>query len=120
MIRINKGFEVFEVPKIMIQVKNAYSRKLQRIIDGDRKLANNIYLDNNKIEEILLISYSLRILKLVIIIGNVCYLLAIFWIIGCQTFQDFGRDIDDWREESEHSDKETFIYYFSLHTKSLE
>lgn len=83
MIRINKGFEVFDVPKIMIQVKAAYNRKLQRIIDGDHKLANNIYLDNNKIEEILLISYSLRILKLVIIIGNVCYLLAIFWIIGC-------------------------------------
>ena len=43
-------------------VQKVYKSRMQRIIDKNPKLANNIYLDNNKIEEILNISYTLRII----------------------------------------------------------
>ena len=39
--------------------------KLARLIAKDPKLARDMYADNNKIEEILFISYTLKILKLV-------------------------------------------------------
>ena len=42
----------------------------------------------------LLISYSLKIVKLGIIILNIAYILGTFWIIICQLEEDFYFDKD--------------------------
>lgn len=62
MTRLYRSLEFFDVHEFMKVVKRVYKSRMQRIIDKNPKLANNIYLDNNKIGEILNISYTLRII----------------------------------------------------------
>ena len=47
-------------------------------------------MDHNKIEEILNISYLLKITKLIIVILNFSYLLAMFWYILCRLAEDYN------------------------------
>lgn len=64
------------------------------IIEYDHELANNVDVDNNKIEELLWISYVLKTLKLIIIISNCCFLTGVFWLMLCEFNHDFIYDID--------------------------
>ena len=94
--------------------------KLARLIAKDPKLARDMYADNNKIEEILFISYTLKILKLVVIICNISYLLAIFWLIGCESYQDFILGMEKQTEEYADEHPDTFIHYNGFHGQSAE
>ena len=49
----------------------------------------NKLIDNNKIETILIISYSLKTFKLVIIILNMSYIVGMSWLIICEFTEDF-------------------------------
>jgi len=91
-----------------------------RLIEKNPKLANNIYLDNNKIEEILNISYSLRIIQLVYIIGNISMIMAILWIIGCEIIEDFGLNMSKWSDSNANLHPETFIHHFNLQDVPLK
>lgn len=99
----------------MKQIQRLYRMKLERLIAKDPKLASNIYADNNKVEEILFISYTLKILKLVVVICNISYLLAIFWLIGCESYQDYVLDMDKQTSEYAEEHPDTFIHYFGFH-----
>ena len=112
MTRLYRSLEFFDVHECMLVVKKIYKAKMQRIIDKDPKRANNIYLDNNKIGEILNISYTLRITQLVFIIGNISMMMALIWIIGCEMIEDFGLDIPVWSDDSDYKHPETFIHHF--------
>lgn len=94
--------------------------KLERLIEQEPKLANNVNADNNKIEEILFISYTLKILKLVVVICNISYLLAIFWLIGCESYQDYILDMETQTPEYAKMYPDTFIHYFGFHEQSLD
>ena len=50
--------------------------------------------DFNRIDEIFLVSYSLKIFKLVLVVLNLTYLLAMFWIILCKAIEDFVYGVD--------------------------
>ena len=60
------------------------------------------------------ISYSLRILKLVIIILNISYLVGLGWMIGCDIINDFVHDMDCYTEEAALEFPDTFIHNFAL------
>ena len=94
MLRLIKGFALFDVHRIMEAIKNIYKKKLQNIIKNHPKLANNEDQDNNKIEQILFISFTLRVLKLIVIILNISFITGLSWILGCQMIQDFYYDYD--------------------------
>ena len=49
MLRIIKGFVLFDVPDMMAFVKSQYQKKLQVIVDNDPELANDIDQDNTNI-----------------------------------------------------------------------
>ena len=57
MLRIHKGFALFDVPRIMTVVKKGYQSKMEYIIKKHPKLANDVDQDNNKIGEVLFISF---------------------------------------------------------------
>ena len=59
------------------------------MVDTNWNLANSKLHDNSKIVFLLMLSYFLRILKLVVIITNVSYFLGIFWYIFCEVEIDF-------------------------------
>jgi hypothetical protein len=63
-------------------------------IEKDPTLATNLDIDSNKIEEMLVFSYFLKIFKLVIIILNLSYLFGVMWIVLCEAVFDFQFDID--------------------------
>lgn len=114
MYRIIKGFNIFDVPNIMEKVKAHYQEQLQNLVKEKPELANDINADNNSIEEVLQISYSLRILKLVVIILNISYLIGLMWLIMCDCMNDFVFDMDRYSEEAAKEFPETFIHYNSL------
>jgi hypothetical protein len=56
-------------------------------------MSDNKEVNNNKIETILLISYSLKIFKLIIIILNLSYIVGMSWLIICEFNEDFILDV---------------------------
>ena len=93
MIRLWQGFKIFDVQKIMGYIKKFYQKKLEYLVANNDKLANNIVIDNNSIEEVLFIKYFLKLIKFVIIILNVSYILGMMWLIMCKAIEDFVYDV---------------------------
>ena len=119
MIRLIKGFSLFDIPKMMALIKQGFQKNLQYIVENDKELANNREIDNNNIEEILIISYILKIFKLVVVIMNITYLIGMFWQILCEFIADFYMDIDDL-VTYDGDDNDTFILTNSLQLNSSE
>ena len=68
VIRIKKGFDIFDVPHIMETVKDFYRDRNQIRIEEDLEFAEDMINDNNNIEFFIQISYALKTLKLAILI----------------------------------------------------
>ena len=127
LLRIKKGFRLFDVSKMMQKLKDRYKKKQLLIIENDFELANSIDEDNNKIEELLWISYVLKTFKLIVIITNISFLTGVFWLMLCEFNHDFIFDIDpkyDIIGEHPVSDQmDLFIPYFGIiemeHKESL-
>jgi len=88
-MRISKGFTILDVPTLMDKIKIIYKARAIDLIKNDPIISEDTSCDHNKIEQVLLISYILKIVKLVIIILNFSYLLAMFWYIMCKLVEDF-------------------------------
>ena len=72
-------------------------------------------IDNNKIEYLLFISYTLKTLRLVILIMFISFLTAVFWLMLCEFVQDFVLDI----EPNSGSDQDLFIITFDLESNDV-
>ena len=83
----------------MEKVKKYYQDSLQKLVDQNPRIANDIDADHNNIEKILNISYFLKIFKLVLIILNISYLLGIMWLVMCDLIFDFSYGMDKYSEE---------------------
>jgi hypothetical protein len=105
-------------------IKSYYMNQSKKIILTDPVLASNTNIDFNKIEDLLLISYTLKTLKLVITIMNISYFTGIFFLIICEGVHDI-RDI----ELSEYMDYnmedrpdlfiDTFGFYMNTRKENL-
>ena len=93
-----------------------------KIIENDIDMANDKDQDNNKIVDILNISYILKIFYLVVVIMNIAYLTGVFWLILCEAINDFYLNIDTDRDKQEAFyevfEQETFISYNGLQNNS--
>jgi hypothetical protein len=98
LMRLNKGFDILHVPTLMSKIKIIYKERSVKRIEEDPRIGNDKMNDNNKIQEVLLINYGIKITKMVIVILNFSYLLGMFWYIMCKLVEDFGGD--DYLEES--------------------
>ena len=85
----------------MTILKNRNRKKILNIIETNPELANDTDIDNNKIEKMLFTSYTMKTLRLVILIMNISYLTAVFWLMLCEFVQDFIFDIDPGSESNE-------------------
>ena len=94
MLRLPKGLSLFDVHEMMKYVKSFYMKHIQDIIDTDPELANDSDVDNTGIGQILAISYTLKTLKLVIVILNVSYITGIMFLVLCEFVDDFIYDLD--------------------------
>ena len=76
----------------MEKIKKIYEKKLQKIIETDHILAEDVNQDNNNISLLIAISNGIKILKLVLIIFNISYFLGFFWFIFCELNWRFNKD----------------------------
>lgn len=84
LIRLKRGLEAFDVGKLMDILKGLIRERTERKIKKDPAIGEDNIRDHNNIEEIMLTGYTLKTLKLVIIILNLSYFLGLSWLIFCQ------------------------------------
>jgi hypothetical protein len=111
MLRLFKGFKLFNVHKIMSMVKEFYHRRTQSIVDNYPDLANDIDIDTNGIGQILAIKFLLKTIKLIIVILNISYLTGVGFLVLCEAVDDFLNDKEFG--ETEHTDPESFPGFLS-------
>ena len=70
-------------------IKDFWQERVAEQLDDDPELNENFDIDSNKLEEMLLLKYFLKIFKLVIVIVNLSYLFGVFWICLCEAVMDF-------------------------------
>lgn len=68
----------------MDMIKRKMRERTERKIKNDPNVGEDTLNDHNNIEEIMLTGYTLKTLKLVIIILNLSYFLGLVWIIFCK------------------------------------
>jgi hypothetical protein len=94
MLRVIKGLSLFDVHKMMKHVKSIFHKKVKFIIDTDNELANDIDRDSTNIGYILVISYTLKTLKLIIVILNTSYITGVMFLVLSEGVDDFLYNID--------------------------
>lgn len=58
------------------------------------KIAFDKLEDHNKVEYILYINFTLKTIKLIIIIFNFSYFFAMVWVMCCKGVEDFVNNVD--------------------------
>jgi hypothetical protein len=75
------GFSIFDIRKIMTSIRKAYKRKLEFVIKNDPLMAQNKLIDQNQLTDQVLMKFTVKVIKLGLIIMNICYFLGLFWYI---------------------------------------
>lgn len=70
-------------------VKDYWQGVVIKQMEENPELNEDFDTDSNKLEEMLLLNYFLKIFKLVLIIMNLSYLFGVFWIALCEAVMDF-------------------------------
>lgn len=80
----------------------------------------NVDIDQNKIEDLLIISYTLKTLKLMIIIMNITYFTGIFFLVLCEMVHDYleNIEVEDFLDQSWDDRPDMFIETFGFYSNS--
>ena len=81
IIRLYTGIKLFDVAVIMEKLKFFNKKQIDKIIQTDKMLAENITIDNNNITKMLIINFVIKVFKLVLIIMNISYFIGFFWYL---------------------------------------
>jgi len=84
IFRLFNGFKLLNVEHIMEYIKKFYKSKVDRMIQSDVEIGEDIVRDNNNIRTLLVIKYIIRLAKLFYIIVSICYFLGFTWYIFCE------------------------------------
>ena len=114
IVRINKGFKILDEHVIMQSIKQMYKRKVLEKMKNNEKIRQDKENDHNKIEELLIINYTLKITKLVIIILNMSYLFGMFWYIMVFFVSDIGGFGNRCGFDEPNMNNDTFLCYYGL------
>jgi len=101
-------------------VKDYWQSVVIKQMELDPELNEDFDTDSNKLEEMLLLNYFLKIFKLVLIIMNLSYLFGVFWMVVCEAVMDFQYDIDIEVYANNDFDEEPdlFLNYFQMYSRS--
>ena len=111
LLRLIHGFQLFNVPAIMQKMDYFNKLRLKEMIKNDQIMAADIYGDHNRIQFLVVFSFSLKIFKLMVIIFNISYFLGFFWYIFCDEMMPV---------EHEKNDSNYFISNFQLDELHLD
>jgi hypothetical protein len=120
IMRLVNGFRIFNVYHIMQGIKKFQQNRLNKIIETDPMKAEDTISDQNKVTQMIMTKFFIRIFKLSLIIVHICYFLGLFWFIFCEIAVDFTEEnLNSLSgEELELANTENFIEYFELEDSS--
>jgi hypothetical protein len=95
VFRLFNGFKLLNVEHIMEYIKKFYKSKVDRMIQSDVEIGEDIVRDNNNIRTLLVIKYIIRLAKLFYIIVSICYFLGSTWYIFCELILEHQERADD-------------------------
>lgn len=84
VMRMFKCAEVIEIKRFMDMYKSLLKANVDRIIAEDPRQADDIHNDIVVITRQIMAGKIFQIIKLAIVILNICYFLGTFWIILCE------------------------------------
>ena len=112
MIRLGRGLKKLDIFQIMQYWKHQQFHKLEKIIKDHPEIANSTDQDLTGTEKILWLSFTLKVLKLLILISSISYFFAMSFKIVMEVQEDFaGWNFD---EENGIETPEHFYDYFKL------
>lgn len=92
----------------MSHVKTYYKKRLDKLAQNDL-LKDNIEIDQNSVDEVMIISFIVRIIKLVIVIFCLAYFIGIIYYIYCDITNDFVYIYTDKNESPNNFMAEYFL-----------
>jgi len=115
IIRIDRGFRIFDVTKVLNAIKNFLKNRIERKIKENPNIGEDNVIDHNNIDQLMITNYCLKTFKLIVTILNIAYFLAMFWLLFCQVTEDImegeGHDVG---EEGESTNKDYFLDYYGM------
>lgn len=84
VIRISKGTRFLSSNQFMRFIKDVFKRRLEQLVKTDKEKAEDQETGNNHIDSILIIGYSFRTVRLVLVIFTVSYYIGMAWYIFCE------------------------------------
>ena len=94
VVRIYTGFKIFDVKQMMDVIKEWNKKRLNKMIEQKPELANSQLEDNSKISLIIITKYSIRTVKLIIVLFSISYFVGVAWFIICDFYTDEHKDWD--------------------------
>lgn len=80
-IRVINGIKMFNVGLILSNIKERSKRRREKLIKEDPAFAEDQSNDNNEITALMCTKNILRIVKLVVLLFNISYFVAMFWLL---------------------------------------
>lgn len=120
VIRLEKGFRLFDVAKFMKIIKGSMMNQLASDIQNSPEWASSKQTDFNMSERLLYISYALRLFELIMIILNTSYIVGLGWYIMCEFHEDMFLDYkfsEMSAQALEEKGGDYFITAYDLHKK---
>ena len=79
LIRLKRGFENLDIMCLLTYYKKEQTKRLEYLIQNDTCKANSKDEDHIKINDILLMSYVLKMIRIMINISSICYIFAMIF-----------------------------------------
>lgn len=115
-MRLLKCSEIIEVSRFMDMYKNYSKARVERIIEKDETQAEDMETDVIHITIQIMIGKIFQIIKLSIIIMNICYFLGIAWFIVCMVSKDTQDLVRDGTAfiDPDYMNNENFLDYYNI------
>lgn len=81
--RLVKGIRIFNVSNMIQRIQKSSIESMQKKIEKDEELGEDQLNDHNSIEEMLMLGYFLKTMKLVTMILNISFFVGIFFYVFC-------------------------------------
>ena len=104
VIRLMRGLKNFDLGLLLTYAKKSQQRSLEILIKNDHLKANNKDVDQTNIGTILIISYLLKIFKILLIICSLSYFFAMTFKICINIQNDYYNwdNYSDGKPQPEH------------------
>lgn len=94
--RLVKGIRIFNVSQLISRIQKTQMENMTQKIKDNPEIGEDQYNDHNPIEEMLMLGYFLKTMKLVTMILNISFFVGIFFYVACdlqqQYFASFNSD----------------------------